>query len=161
MWLRQISIEVANFKSHYVHERKVTLHLKELLFQTKESQPALDNLNPEVKQLNSCYNATSLKIGGLEIVESFYVKGAYVDVYLLKIKIIIYFYDCIYKNHPLFTDKKVHILIPYLNVHLDDNFILLFELVQSFVQSGWGSANKAKKKRIISEKIEMGENQSN
>ncbi len=40
-------------------------------------------------------------------------------------------YDCIYKNHFQYEDQKVHVLLPFLKVHFDDNLPLFCEIINS------------------------------
>jgi len=93
------------------------------------------SLPPELKKLEKLYQLTSFRIESLELHESHYLNKIYQVIPILKTKFIVNIHECIYRNHLQHDDKKIHVLIPYLKIHIDDNFPLFIEIVKSFSKS--------------------------
>jgi len=158
---KRISFEVYNFRSHYIRERKLNLHLNNLTIEVREPENPEGPIDTEIMKLKAYYKKVSLEIENIEIVESFYNNETYNNIVLLKTKLVSRIYSCIFDNHPLHTDKKIHIHIPYLNLHIDDDLVLFCELLQLYKK---GSIIQKKRKNVLpppTPVIEMGENQSN
>jgi len=158
--LKRISFEVSNFRSHYIHERKLNLHLNDFTLEIREPENPEGKIDTEVLKLKAYYKKIALDIGNIEIVESFYDNEKYNNIVLLKTKLVSRIYNCIFDNHPLYNDRKIHLLVPYLNLHIDDNLVLFCELLQLYKK---GSILQKKKKNVLPPAapiIEMGENQS-
>ena len=135
--------------------------MNDFTLEIREPEHPEGPIDTEVKKLKAHYKKIALDIGNIEIVESFYDNEKYNDVTLLKTKLVSRIYTCIFCNHPLYTDRKIHLLIPYLNLHIDDNLVLFCELIQLYQK---GSLLNKKKKNVLppgAPVIEMGENQSN
>lgn len=113
------------------------------LEQTQQTQD--DALNEEMKKIDKNYMTLFFKIEELKLVER-YIKEKEIkdqtnenrvktetqafDKIILATKVVAYIYDCVFTNHPLYTDRKLHILIPFLRITIDDNYIMLSEVIQ-------------------------------
>ena len=53
-----------------------------------------------------------------------------IEMSILKSNLFIKVYKSPYKNHPLHTDTRISVVIPYLHIHIDDNLILLIEVLK-------------------------------
>jgi hypothetical protein len=137
------------------------MNIKGLTFQIK---PALTTNEPSIldpqQQIYYQYHTTTLQIDNIEAFESFYANGVYNDIYLLRTMMVANLYDCIYDNHPLYTDKKIHVLIPSFRLHIDDNFALLCEVFQLFKNCNKEYGDDEMHRVAPPPAIEMGENQS-
>ena len=111
--------------------------------------------------LETHYQKLLLDVGRFAVYESVYSNGAYNDIYLFKTKLSTRIYTCLLQNHPLYTDRKINVLIPYIHLNLDDNLVLLCELVQIYKRGTVFQAKKNSKAIVKSSVITMGDNQSN
>jgi hypothetical protein len=164
--IEEVQIEIMNYSSHYLFERKLNLTMSDLSFTTKRpgGDEKDDFPNSEVKKLETLYLATSLRIGRFDLTESYKIGGMNFSIAIISTKVIACIYDCIYPNHPLHTDKKVHLLVPYLRLHLDDHYILLSEVIQIITSLSNQSHDQQILKSMPPNKqafITMGKNQSN
>lgn len=162
-----ITIKVSNFIPNYRQERELCFSFRDILYKVKN--PNSSELAPslETKRLQTYYRAKSLRVEEILLEE---VVNAGPDTYsinILRAGIIFYFYECLFKNHPLYTDSKIHALIPFFNLIIDDGALLFLQtikltniLLSNLSQKTAKMPNRTKK-GAAGEDIVMGTNQRN
>lgn len=125
-------INIFNFSFLYLSERRLSLALKDITFSVKKPRDA-GSAPPssEAVVLETMYQATSFKIEEVSLSEYFLVGETEQQITAIKTKLVAYIYDCVYSDHPVYVNKKIHAAIPYLHVHVDDNLVLLCEVMKS------------------------------
>ncbi len=93
----------------------------------------------------SCYNRTSIFIKNISLVEKETHKSAFATK-ILEMRLSMNAYDLIFKDHNSLSDKKLHLLIPYLRVVINHNLLLMMEVVDALT-----GINKTKAKETSKE----------
>lgn len=131
-------MEIYSYRSFNQHERKLTVSLNNIEFdsvQGKRDDESCEVRKKDLSIVNQPYSALTLQIEEFNISEWNFLEHSSNIIPILKTKISICFYDCVYKNHPLYIDKKIHILIPHMNLHIDDGLILFNETLKVILSS--------------------------
>lgn len=125
-----ITIKVSNFIPNYRQERELCFSFRDILYKVKN--PNSSELAPslETKRLQTYYRAKSLRIEEIILEEVVNVGKDSTSINILRAGIIFYFYDCLFKNHPLYTDSKIHALIPFFNLTIDDGALLFLQTIK-------------------------------
>jgi len=123
----------------------------------------LDILTPRGINPQGCYNKKYLQVEAVEVLESWEAPGAK-PIKILQTQIMAHLYDCFYKNHPLYTDMKVHVLIPFINMNIDDGAVLASEVIKVLSIKDPNKANEPQPLTYSGVKggkdVEMGKSQS-
>jgi hypothetical protein len=119
-------------------DRRLNFSIHNLELRIKRPKPVDSKdeaINEEMRKLEKNYMTVFFKIDTLKLIESFKLLANkdFEKKVILATKVIAYIYDCVYANHPLYTDRKVHILIPYLKITIDDIYIMLTEVIQTIL----------------------------
>lgn len=112
----------------------MSLVLKEITFRVRKPRDpglALPYETQEMKTLDTMYQATSFIIEDVSLSETFLAAEKEQHISIIKTKLVAYIYDCVFSDHPLYANKKIHAAIPYLHLHLDDNLVLFCEVMKS------------------------------
>ena len=152
-----IRIEIYTFRSHYKHDRKLVISLTELEYRNRgdnqdSSSYARDKEEGEEKEIHGFKLTDSIYIFqvkdirlfevllGSDINRSKIIRDQFskkehsghkdVEISILKSSLFVKIYKSPYKNHPLHTNTRTSIVIPYLHIHIDDNLILLIEILK-------------------------------
>lgn len=93
-------------------------------------QPSGPDPSPHLKDFNQVYRVTSFRIEDLELSEFFYINEGLNQIVIAQTRVIGFIYDCIFKNHPMYIDTKVNLLIPFLRIHIDDQMVFFCEIMK-------------------------------
>jgi len=157
---QSISIILNDPNSNYINKRQLSINFNNILFTVKQAS-MLDILTPRGTNPQGCYNKKYLQIETVEILEAWEAPGAK-PIKILQTKVMAHLYDCFYKNHPLYIDKKVHVLIPFLNANIDDGAVLAAEVIKVLSIKDPNSTSESQHMAFSSAKdVDMGRSQMN
>jgi len=92
-------------------------------------------LAEDVKRLQNSYKATLFRVDSIEVYEFHGHRTSFRHIPILNTKITVFVYDCVYRNHMYYDDRKMHVLIPYFKINVDDDMALFCEIIKSFTKS--------------------------
>lgn len=86
----------------------------------------------EPKNLQTLYQERALEIQEVSLNEYSSSKDElkFNRINILKTNMILSLQDCLFKNHPLYTDQNIHLLIPLFNLNIDANAVLFLETIK-------------------------------
>jgi len=131
----EISIKIFNFGSHYIGERRLIFNLKEISFRVQKPTDTELPLPEDVKRLQNSYKSTLFRVDSIEVYEFHGHRTSFRHIPILNTKITVFIYDCVYRNHMYYDDRKMHVLIPYFKINIDDDMALFCEIIKSFTKS--------------------------
>ena len=116
--------------SCYKYERKIRFSLKDISVRVEDSTKMDSELSSFISDIGSIYRVTSVRMEHVELSELFYSDKGLSQANILETRIIASITNSLYKNHPLFVDSRVDVLIPYLRLHIDDQMVFFCEIMK-------------------------------
>ena len=152
-----IRVIVNDPNSNYINKRQLSIGCNNMHFSIKQAT-ALDILTPRGTNPQGCYHKKYLQIETIDILENF--DGCIKPIQILQTQLMAHIYDCYYKNHPLYIDQKIHVLIPFVNVNIDDGAVLLLEVIKVLTAKDTTPTVTKVEPHNTAKDVDMGKSQS-